>query len=103
VAFSPDGTTLATSGDDGMLRSWDLATRHQTGKIGPFDSATLVAFDPDGKTLAVGGNDGIVRLWDLATRPAASTPSAGSSRWRSARTARRWPAAATMTPFGCGT
>ena len=69
VAWSPDGTTLATVGDDGTVRLWDPATGQTTttltGHTGP---VYAVAWSPDGTTLATAGQDGTVRLWDPATR-----------------------------------
>jgi WD40 repeat protein len=61
VAFSPDGTILATVGNDGMGRLWKIAT----GELQDiFDGQALslqsVAFSPDGISLAaiaVGDND----------------------------------------------
>jgi WD40 repeat protein/transcriptional regulator with XRE-family HTH domain len=68
VAFSRDGTTLATGSGDGTVRVWDLATHRQiTALTGPAGPVKAVAVSPDGPTLATGSADGGVRVWDVAT------------------------------------
>ena len=53
IAFSPDGTLLASGQLDGTIAMWDVASklekrRWQTGSMRVF----TLAFSPDGKTLA---------------------------------------------------
>ncbi len=68
LAYSPDGKTLASAGDDQTVRLWDLATGTAHRVLRDHTDAVLtVAFSPDGRTLASGGYDKQLRLWDVAT------------------------------------
>jgi WD40 repeat protein len=65
VAFSADGSRLATSGQDGTVRIWDPASGEELLVLRGQYPAFSVAFSPDGSQLASVGSDGVVRVWAL--------------------------------------
>jgi WD40 repeat protein len=75
VAFSPDGTALATGDANGNIWLWNTATRQETG--GPMSSDTqpvdAVAFSPDGNLVAAASSDGNVQVWSAATQQEAGS------------------------------
>jgi WD40 repeat protein/serine/threonine protein kinase len=69
VTYRPDGAQLASAGDDGTVRIYDVARGQQTQVLtGHQDDVLSLAYSPDGKWLASGGRDRTVRVWDLTGR-----------------------------------
>jgi WD40 repeat protein len=69
VAFSRDGTLLASGSTDQTVKVWDVKNVKELMTLkGHTFSVRSVAFSPDGKYLATGGHDGVVIIWDLATK-----------------------------------
>ena len=66
--FSPDGTRLASAGEDRTARLWDAATGAPLATFRGHESKVLgVSFSPDGARLLTTSADGTVRQWDAAT------------------------------------
>jgi WD40 repeat protein len=78
LAFSPDGSRLASGGADRMVLVWDPAKEEIQHTIaGHREPVRAVSFSPDGKTLASGSEVfdvrtrqpllGEIKLWDVVT------------------------------------
>jgi WD40 repeat protein len=68
LAYSPDGTKLATASANSGLQLWDVESeevRYMLDTSG--DGEYGVAFSPDGNLLAAGNWDGAVHMWNTVT------------------------------------
>lgn len=66
VAFSPDGSLLASGHWDGTIHIWDVNMGLELKRLqGHSSPVNTVAFSPDGHLLASGSSDNMVRLWNI--------------------------------------
>ncbi|TDC97282.1 hypothetical protein E1285_04105 [Actinomadura sp. 7K507] len=70
VAWSPDGSLLATASSDHTVRVWRLEDGGTEVAVlqGHEKTVSSVAWSPDGSRLASASDDGTVRVWDVASR-----------------------------------
>ena len=68
------GRRLATAGNDGTARIWDMDTGEQLYQLGgdttPRTPLNAVAFSPDGRSLVAVGSNRPAVVWDVASTTA---------------------------------
>jgi hypothetical protein len=65
VAFSPDGSRIASASEDRSVKIWDAAMGEEVLTLkGHADTIGGVAFSPDGSRIVSASSDGTVRVWD---------------------------------------
>jgi WD40 repeat protein len=76
LAFSPDGTMLASAGLDANVHFWDVSTGQRKASAADQLLATFaIAFTADGRQLVIGGASGAIEIVDVQTGSVAR-------RWR---------------------
>jgi len=66
VALSPDKRLLATGGEDGLIRVWEVETGETVVTLeGSTAGICGVDWTADGQKLVSGTSDGTIRLWDV--------------------------------------
>jgi WD40 repeat protein len=75
LAWSPDGTRLATGSEDQTAQVWDAATGKAIGAaLQHKGTVVAVAWKADGSQLATASGDGTARIWDAATGDPVTPP-----------------------------
>ena len=65
LAFSPDGSKIASVSDDKTVKLWDLNGNLLQTFEGHSDEVLRVSFSPDGQIIASSSADKTVKLWNL--------------------------------------
>ena len=68
LAFNPEGSTLASGGDDEVIRFWDVPTAElQLTFAAHANTVGFLKYTPDGEVLLSQGGDNSVCLWETRT------------------------------------
>ena len=83
IAFSPDGTLVATAGYDGHVKIFDTKShallRDISAHLPTAVNFGTLEFFPDGKHLLTSGSDSMDRIWEVSTSPSLSNTKSNSA------------------------
>ena len=69
VAWTPDGTQLATGSQDKTVKVWNTKTGQLLHTLSGHEKPVRgVTWSPDGKLLASGSDDHSIRIWEMSRR-----------------------------------
>jgi WD40 repeat protein len=93
VIFSPDSRVIACGSDSGIVRVWNVATKHNiiTFSVNGDDPSGVAArpvwtliFSPDDRKLVAADRAGVLGIWDVASGHKIATITAPSGKFESA-------------------
>jgi WD40 repeat protein len=98
LAYSPDGTRLASGSDDQTVRIWDVAAGRELAVLkGHGQPVGAVAFAPDGKTIASAGGAVLAIIGNPIIRFIGPSPKGDVRLWKAAPDGNGpWAPAATL-------
>ena len=74
IAWSPDGTQIATCGQDGLIKFRDAGSGRETASLlAHAGGVAAIAYSQRGELMASAGADGTVKLWNVRSRKIVAT------------------------------